>query len=295
MTRSPGAAFRDLLAGPDIVLLAGVHDALSARIAERAGCPAAYVTGSGVAMSLLAVPDLGLMSGTEMLDQVRRITDATSMPLIADADTGYGNAVNVRRTVASFEAAGVAGIQLEDQGFPKRCGHFEGKSVIDTAEMVGKIRSAVAAREDPAFVIVARTDALATDGLGAAIDRARAYADAGADVLFVEAPRTIDELDAIGAITEAPTLVNVVEGGRTPQLPAADYQAMGFRIVLYPTAAVRVVARALGEFYQGLRTTGSSRDLADRMVGFDERDDITGKASYDEWGDRFGPPPPRRN
>jgi 2,3-dimethylmalate lyase len=241
-------------------------------------------------MTLLGLPDIGLLSGSEMVDQARRIASAVDIPLISDADTGYGNALNVRHTIRLFEAAGLAGVQLEDQAFPKRCGHFDGKSVITADEMVGKIRAAVAARRDPAFVIIARTDALAILGLDAALDRARAFSDAGADVIFVEAPRTLDDLRAIGELPGSPKLVNVVEGGRTPQLSLADYAALGFRIVLYPTVGVRVTASSLDGIYRHLWVNGSSVGFDGGITTFDKRNEINDLGSWLEWERSFVPP-----
>jgi 2-methylisocitrate lyase-like PEP mutase family enzyme len=287
---SAGSRVRALLEAPGVLLLPGVHDALSAKLAERAGHRAAYVSGSAVAMALLGLPDIGLLSGSEMIDQARRITAAVDIPLIADADTGYGNALNVRRTIGLLEDAGLAGAQLEDQSFPKRCGHFDGKSLISQEEMAGKVRAAVAARRDPDFIIVARTDALAVLGLDEAVARARAFAAAGADVLFVEAPRTIDEMQAIATASPLPMLVNVVEGGRTPQLAPEEYAALGFRIVLYPTVGVRVAAAALDGLYRHLAGAGSSAGYPGAITGFDERNEINGLGSWLEWERSFVPP-----
>jgi 2-methylisocitrate lyase-like PEP mutase family enzyme len=241
-------------------------------------------------MTLLGLPDIGLLSGSEMIDHARRITSAVGIPVIADADTGYGNALNVRHTIRSFEAAGVAGVQLEDQTFPKRCGHFDGTSLIPADEMVGKIKAAIAAREDPEFVVIARTDALAVLGLGAALERARAYALAGADILFVEAPRTLDQLRAIGELPGIPKVVNVVEGGRTPRLSLAEYVALGFRVILYPTVAVRVSAASLEGIYQHLGTHGSSAGFDGGITSFDQRNEINDLGSWLEWEKRFASP-----
>jgi 2-methylisocitrate lyase-like PEP mutase family enzyme len=287
---SPGRRFRELIEGTEGLLLPGVHDALSARLAARAGHRAAYVSGSAVSMALLGLPDIGLLSGSEMIDQARRIAASVPIPLISDADTGYGNALNVRHTIGLLEAAGIAGAQLEDQSFPKRCGHFDGKSLISQAEMVGKIRAAAAARSDPDFVIVARTDALAVLGLEAALARARAFAGAGADVLFVEAPRTLDELRAVAGVSPLPMLVNVVEGGRTPQLTFEEYVALGYRIVLYPTVGVRAAAAALDGIYRHLAGAGTSAGYAGAITGFDERNQINDFDSWLEWERDFVPP-----
>jgi 2,3-dimethylmalate lyase len=271
------------------VLLPGVHNAMSARIAERAGASAVYLSGSGVSMALLGLPDIGLMTGAEMIDEARRVVAATSLPVICDADTGYGNAVNVLRTVRLYEATGVAGIQIEDQTFPKRCGHFDGKDLISTEEMVGKIRAAIEARQDPDFVLIARTDAIEGFGLEAAIERGLAYADAGADIVFVEAPQGEADLRRIASAIPAPLIVNVVEGGKTPQLSLDVYAAMGFRIVLYPTTNVRVAARALDEFYRYLLRSGSSSGFERGLLGFDERNAVNELATYQDWEERFAP------
>jgi 2-methylisocitrate lyase-like PEP mutase family enzyme len=288
-TQSAGARFRALIDGPDVLLLPGVHSALSARIAERAGARAAYLSGSAVSMSLFGLPDIGLMTGTEMIDEARRVVMSTTLPIICDADTGYGNAVNVLRTVRMYEAAAVAGVQIEDQTFPKRCGHFDGKSLISREEMVGKVRAAVAARRDPDFVIIARTDAFEESGVSEAIERGLAYAEAGADVIFVEAPQTEADLRRIGEAIRVPLIVNVVEGGKTPQLPLDTYARMGYRIVLYPTTNVRVVARALDEYYRYLVTTGTSAGLPHGMLGFDERNELNELSRYQEWEQTYLP------
>lgn len=288
MRASAGARFRSLVEGPAGLLLPGVFDALSARLAERAGFEAAYLSGSAVSMTQLGLPDIGLLSGAEMIDQARRVTAAVGIPVIADGDTGHGNALNVRHAVRSFEAAGIAGIQLEDQAFPKRCGHFDGTSLVAADEMVGKLRAAIAAREDPAFVVIARTDALAVHGIEEALERARAYRAAGADILFVEAPRTLDQLRAIGELP-GHKLVNVVEGGKTPQLSRAEYVALGFQVVLYPTVAVRVAAASLEGIYGHLAARGSSDGFDGPITSFDRRNEINDLPSWLEWERRFAP------
>jgi 2,3-dimethylmalate lyase len=260
---------------------------MSARIAERAGASAVYLSGSAVSMALLGLPDIGLMTGAEMVDEARRVVAATSLPVICDADTGYGNAVNVLRTVRLYEATGVAGMQIEDQTFPKRCGHFDGKDLVSTDEMVGKIRAAIEAKQDPDFVLIARTDAIEGLGVEAAIERGLAYADAGADIVFVEAPQDEADLRRIADAINAPLIVNVVEGGKTPQLPLDVYVEMGFRIVLYPTTNVRVAARALDEFYRHLLGSGSSAGFERGLLGFDERNALNELAVYQNWEERF--------
>ncbi|MFT4084984.1 MAG: isocitrate lyase/phosphoenolpyruvate mutase family protein [Nocardioides sp.] len=279
---SPGRRFRAELAAHTPLLLPGVHDALSARVLRRSGARVGYLSGSATAMATLAAPDIGLLSGTELIDQARRITTATDLALICDADTGFGNAVNVAHTVRALESAGAAGLQLEDQTFPKRCGHFDGKSVVSSEEMVQKIYAAAEARSDEDTVIIARTDAAAEHGIDEAIRRGRLYAAAGADVIFVEAPAGIEDLRRIPAAIGAPTLVNVVEGGRTPQLDLDEYGAMGFDIVLYPTAAVRAVAAALEGLYGHLLGHGTTAGGPVELVAFARRNEITGFAGFEE-------------
>lgn len=282
MTTTPGQRFRAELVAHAPLVLPGVHDALSARLVERAGFSVAYLSGSATAMATLGLPDIGLLSGSEIIDQARRICAASDTALICDADTGFGNEVNVAYTVRAFESAGAAGIQLEDQTFPKRCGHFHGKSVIPADEMVRKIGAAVDARRDDGLVIIARTDARADHGIDAAIERGVRYAEAGADIIFVEAPQTVDELGQVARTIPVPALVNVVEGGRTPQLSLTEYRDMGFGVVLYPTAAVRTVARALSDLYGHLNSEGTTVGAPAGMVSFDERNSITGLARYED-------------
>jgi 2-methylisocitrate lyase-like PEP mutase family enzyme len=286
MTESPGRRLRQALAANSPLLLPGLHDALSARLVERAGFEVGYLSGSATAMTLLGLPDIGLLSGSEIIEQARRITAACGLALVCDGDTGFGNAVNVAYTVRAMEAAGVAAIQLEDQTFPKRCGHFAGKSVVVVEEMLQKLHAAVEARSDDDFVIIARTDARAVHGLEEAIERGRRYADAGADVIFVEAPQTVDELRAVATQIAAPTLVNVVEGGRTPQLSLAEYAELGFSVVLYPTAAVRTVTYALGALYDHLHDVGTTEGSPVGMVSFDSRNEINDLERYEAIADR---------
>jgi 2-methylisocitrate lyase-like PEP mutase family enzyme len=244
VNESAAARLRALLAAPGVLVVPGAYDALAARLIEEAGFPAVYATGAGIANAYLGWADVGLTTMTEVRDAVRHIVGATTLPVIVDADTGFGNAINVVRTVRELEQVGVASVQLEDQVFPKRCGHFAGKEIIACDEMVGKLRAAVDARRTD-LVLVARTDALAIEGLDAALARARAYRDAGADVLFVEAPRTFEQMRAIGtALQGTPLLANMVEGGLTPILPAAELEALGYKIALYANTACARPARA---------------------------------------------------
>jgi 2-methylisocitrate lyase-like PEP mutase family enzyme len=245
---------RELLAGPEPVLAPGTYDALSARLVEAAGFACAYMTGFGTAAALLGRPDIGLLGGAEMVDNARRIVGAVGIPVVADADTGYGNPLNVIRTVTDYERAGVAGIHLEDQVAPKRCGHLTGKLVIPQEEMVAKLKAAVAARHDPDFVLIARTDARAVTGIDDALRRASAYRDAGADVLFVEAPQTEAEIERIAReFAGTPLLFNWVEGGRTPLLDLRQLGELGFRIVLFPIGPLLSATAAMRSYLDGVR------------------------------------------
>ncbi len=274
---------RELLKKPGIIVAPGAHNAFTAKIIEQTGgFQAVYMTGSGAAMSLIGQPDIGLLTMTEMVTQAQNLAGAVALPVIADADTGYGNAINVTRTVREYERAGVAGIHLEDQITPKKCGHFEGKQVISEGEMVSKIRAAVAARQDPDFVLIARTDARAVLGLDEAIKRARAYLAAGADVIFVEAPQSLEELNIIARSITAPLLVNMDEGTKTPLLTVRRLAEMGYKIVIFPRSAPCAAARTIQELMQLLKETGTTRGFADRIVTFEGRNLITGLAKYKE-------------
>jgi 2-methylisocitrate lyase-like PEP mutase family enzyme len=252
-------ALRDILRQPGILTLPGVYDGISARIANSLGFPALYMTGYGAVASALGVPDAGLASVTEMLDRVRCIAAAIDVPFIADGDTGYGGLLNVDRTVRAYAAAGAAGIQLEDQETPKKCGHTEFRRVVPFADAVQKIRVAVSARPDPDFLIVARTDARYSEGLDEALRRAEAFLRAGADILFVESPESPEELRRIGEIFHgAALLANMVEGGRTPFLTAADLQSLGYKVALFPATGFLTAAKALRDGYAHLQRTGTS-------------------------------------
>ena len=274
---------RNLLKKPGIVVAPGAHDAFTARIIEQTGgFQAVYMTGSGAAMSLLGEPDIGLLTMTEMVTHARNLANAVSLPIIADADTGYGNAINVVRTVREYERAGVAAIHLEDQITPKKCGHFEGKQVVSQNEMVGKIKAAVDAREDPDFVLIARTDARAVLGLEEAIKRAQAYIKAGADAIFVEAPQSLEELRIIARSIEAPLLVNMDEGTKTPLLTVRELEEMGYRIVIFPRSAPSAAAKTIQELMRLLKETGTTQSFFNRIVTFEGRNLITGLARYQE-------------
>lgn len=272
----PAARLRARLEQRTILIVPGVVDALSARLAQEAGFPAIYLTGAGLANAQFGLPDLGLIGLAEVTAHTARIAEAVDVPLIVDADTGYGNALNVRRTVRELERAGAAALQLEDQVSPKRCGHFAGKEVIPRDEMVQKIRAAVEARRDPDTVIIGRTDALALEGIEGAIARARAYRAAGADVIFVEAPLSRDHLARLPKEIDAPLLVNQVEGGRTPLLSAQELEALGFRIALYANTLLRVALFAVRDALATLAADGSSDRLRERMLDWDERQRLAG-------------------
>jgi carboxyvinyl-carboxyphosphonate phosphorylmutase len=280
---------RALLAQPEIILAPGAYDALSARLIEAAGFPAVYMTGFGTSASLLGRPDVGLLTMPEMVDNARRIVEAVGVPVIADADTGYGNPINVIRTVQAYERAGVAAIHIEDQVAPKKCGHMEGKQVTPPEEMVEKVRAAVAARRSPEFTIIARTDARAVEGLERALDRARAYRDAGADVLFVEAPQSEEEIDAIArALPDVPLLFNWAEGGKTPPVDLEHLQAWGFRIVIFPISALLVATRAIGEALAEIKRAGTPLPIIEHLPRFNEFTDFIGLPEIRELEQRFG-------
>lgn len=268
---------RGLLAGSEAVIAPGVTDAWTARLVQSAGFKAVYMTGAGVANTLLGAPDLGLVTMTEMVAQARNIVNAVDIPVVSDADTGYGGVASVARTIREFEAAGVAGVHLEDQVMPKRCGHFEDKRVVDVDEMVLRLQAALDARRDPDFVIIARTDARAMEGLEAAIARARAYVAVGADAVFVEAPLDRDELRRVGAaFAGVPLVANMVEGGKTPLLPATELQQLGFRFIIYANCALRLAAHAVRDGLAVLAATGTSESLLPRMFSWQERQKLVG-------------------
>lgn len=267
---TPG--LRTLLAGDEPLVVPGATDALVARIVEREGFPAVYVTGAGIANSALAEPDVGLVTLTEMTARIKAIAGAVEIPVIADADTGYGGVGNVRRTVRDYEDAGVDALHLEDQEMPKRCGHFEGKIIVPVREMQIRLQAALDARRSPDFLIFARTDARSIEGLDAAIARARAYLAVGVDGIFVEAPQSVDELARVGAALPGVTLIaNMVEGGKTPLVPAAELGRLGYKLILYANTALRLAAFAVQRGLRELRAAGSTQPLLDRMLTWEER------------------------
>ncbi|UCH18080.1 MAG: isocitrate lyase/phosphoenolpyruvate mutase family protein [Burkholderiales bacterium] len=281
---------KNRIAEPRVLLAAGVYDALSALIAEQAGFEALYLSGASIAYTRLALGDVGLTTETEVEDVLSRVAERVRAPLIADADTGFGNAVNVQRTVRRFERAGAAMIQLEDQAFPKRCGHLDGKAVVPVDEMCGKLRAALDARHDAGTLILARTDALAVEGLDAALERAERYLACGVDALFIEALRSSAQMDAACAqfAARVPLLANMVEGGKTPVQSAAELGARGFRIVIFPGGAARAAAFALRDYYASLAAHGSTRPFASRMLDFDGLNALIGTPTLLAESKRYG-------
>jgi len=272
---------KDLLARRAAVTVPGAANALFARVIEDLGFEAVYVTGAGIANMLLGAPDIGLTTMTEVSETVAAIADAVSVPVIVDADTGYGNALNMQRTVRTFERAGAAGIQIEDQVCPKKCGHFAGKHVIATEEMVQKIKAAVDARHDQSLQIIARTDARAVEGLDRAIERAQAYIAAGADATFVEAPTGLEELARIPKALAVPQVANLVFGGTTPDPSREKLAELGFSIVLYANAALQAALKASYDVLSTLKTEGSLKSVGDRLASFEERQRVVAKDVWD--------------
>ena len=266
----------------------GVFDTLSAKIAQRVGFPMAFVSGYSVAATAIGEPDMGLLTQTEMIDRARRICMSVSIPIIVDADTGYGNPLNVHRTVHELIAAGAAGCFLEDQVWPKKCGHMRGKKVIDRDDYVQKIRAAVDARGDRDFFIVARTDALAAAGLDEAIRRVQAAREAGADASFVEAPTSLDDLEAIGRRSPAPNVANMIEGGKTPVLPKQQLVDLGFQLILYPLTALFASARLIESVYRTLKEDGTTKRETQRLMTFAEFNELIGVDEKYALTERFG-------
>lgn len=277
---------RALLGSGHIVIAPGAYDGLSARLVEQAGFPAIYASGGAIARST-GVPDIGLMPVDAIVDRLASMVDVVAAPVVADADTGYGNALNAQAAARAFERAGVAAFHLEDQTFPKRCGHYNDKSLVPVGEMVQKLKAMRDALHDPDFVLIARTDAIAVEGFSAAIERASAYGEAGADVLFVEAPTTEPEIAEIAKRLPGWKLINMFEGGKTPLLPAPRLQELGYHLVIIPSdtqrAAIKAMQRALG----AIARDGSSVSMTSDMVSFKEREAIIGTADYLDRGKRY--------
>jgi 2-methylisocitrate lyase-like PEP mutase family enzyme len=283
------STFKQRLQQPQAVLAPGVYDALTALIAEQAGFEALYLSGASIAYTRLGRSDIGLTTATEVADTLARITERVNLPVITDADTGFGNALNTMRTVKLFERSGAAMLQLEDQTFPKRCGHLDGKSVIPVGEMCGKLKAALDARTSQDTLILARTDALAIEGLDAALDRAERYLECGVDALFIEALRTPEQMDAACRRfgQRIPLLANMVEGGKTPVQSAAELQARGFRIVIFPGGTARAVAHTLQAYYASLHQHQTTAPWQSKMLDFDGLNDVIGTTELMAQGKRY--------
>jgi 2,3-dimethylmalate lyase len=272
------ARLRELIAAKEILIAPGAYDAFSAKLIETVGFEAVYMTGFGTAASVFGLPDIGLLTMTEMAANVKRLADIVNIPLIADADTGYGNHLNVMRTVGEYEKAGVAALQIEDQVSPKRCGHMEGHKLISVEEMVAKIRAAVRARKDENMVLIARTDAISAEGFDEAIRRANIYREEGADLLFVEAPTTVDQLASIPKLVNGPALVNIAP--KTPYLHASKYEEMGYAMAIYPAICITTVYRALKEELTELKAKGMNKNGGHGGVPFHELVEFLGLSKY---------------
>jgi 2-methylisocitrate lyase-like PEP mutase family enzyme len=284
-------SLRERLSQPQILVAPGIFDGLTGLIAEQSGAEAVYLSGASIAYSRFGRSDIGLVTMSEVAETVSAIRDRIDVPVIVDADTGFGNALNVQRTVRVFERAGANALQLEDQTMPKRCGHLAGKSLIPTTEMCGKIRAALDARASAETLIIARTDAIAVDGLQAALDRAESYAEDGADMLFVEAPQSIEDMQAIMARLsgKVPLMANMVEGGKTPLLAASALEQIGYSMVIFPGGAVRAIAATAQRYYASLLATGSNAAMAEAMFDFDGLNGIIGTAEMLAHGAKYDP------
>lgn len=287
MNSSGPATIRQLLNAQGITIIPGATDALSARLIERAGFPAVYLTGAGYANAAFALPDIGLISVSEVADQVERMANAVSIPLVVDADTGYGNALNVRRTISMLERAGANAVQLEDQVNPKRCGHFSGKEVVEVSEMLQRVKAATDARSSDELVLIARTDAIATHGFNEAVERAKRYLEAGADCIFVEAPTSMEQLESLPKLVNGPLLINMTEGGKTPMLSAPELEQLGYRFALFPNTALRLAMKAVADGLATLRREGTSRNLLENMVSWEDRQEIVGLETWNEIERRY--------
>jgi 2,3-dimethylmalate lyase len=281
------ALLRKLIEDEAILMIPVAHDSLCARIAEQSGFKAIFTAGYANSAALLGMPDVSLLTLTEMLEVASRITDAVSIPVFADGDTGHGNISNVIRTVQQFEKAGVAGLFIEDQVHSKRCGHMAGKQVIAPREMVSKIKAALDARQDPDFIIMARTDAIAVNGIDDAIQRANLYKDAGADLIFVEAPESVEQMRRIIREVDAYHMVNMLPGGKTPLLNARELQEIGYSAVAYATACTYTIAKAVRELFESLHQTGTTAGFEDRMMRFDEFNRLVGLERIRELEEAF--------
>lgn len=266
---SAGRKLKEMLRKDGIVVAPGAYDALTAKLIEISGFSCAYMTGYGVSASVLGKPDIGLITMTEMVNQLRNMAGAVDIPVVGDGDNGYGGLLNVVRTVEEYEKAGAAGIQLEDQVTPKRCGHMEGKEIISKNEMVSKIKAAIHARKDPDFQIIARTDARAVNGFEDALDRAKAFEQAGADIIFLEAPETVEEMIELNKQIKVPTIANMVEKGKTPLLTGKELAEIGYKMVIYPVSGLYCVTKAVLDMLEIIKETDTTKGVLDRMIPFD--------------------------
>lgn len=275
MSNNPRKELSDLIARDEIAVLPGSFNALSANIVEKVGFDAVYLSGAGVSNARLGIADVGLTTQTEMADQIEYVAQAVDIPILSDADTGYGNPVNMRRTVQLYEQAGAAGLHIEDQDFPKQCGHFDDKSIVEPEEVVQKIRAAIDARDDPNFVVVARTDARESLGIDEAIRRSNMYADAGADMIFPEAPLDTDEMRRYANEIDAPIMANMVEYGKTPLLSATELEEIGYDLVIFPNSLLRAAMVAMLDTAEHIEETGDTSGIIDDIASFDLRNELT--------------------
>ena len=276
-------SLRDRIANDnEIIILPGVYDALTAKIAEDVGFQAAFQTGYGTSASLLGMPDFGFLNAGETLENARRIINCVNIPILVDIDTGYGNPLNVWKIVKDLERIGAKGIFLEDQVWPKRCGHMTGKTVIPKEEYILKLQAAIDAREDNEFIIVARTDSLAQFGIEEALERGKEYRKTGADVIFIEAPKTIDQMELIAKEIKAPLLANMIEEGVTPNLTANQLKKMGYKMVVFPLSALYSSTFAIKQTLQTLKKTGTTKELKNKMITFQEFNDLVNLSNYNE-------------
>ena len=280
MITNPTSQLKELMEKPGVIKILGAHDVLTALLVEKSGFDSVFIGGFGTSASLYGLPDLNFLGMTEMVDATRRMTHRLSIPVIADADTGHGDLHNVMRCVCEFEGAGAAGIILEDQVFPKRCGHFGGKEVILAEDMIKKFKAASNARENPDFLFIARTDSRETDGLSTAIDRVNRYCDAGADIAFIEAPLSVDELEEICKRVKYPKFVNMLAFGKTPILSAAELEEMGFKMIVAPIDSILLTTHVMREMAEVFMRDGHTKALEDKMVSFEEIKNILGLSDY---------------
>ena len=295
MTARPAAQLRALMSRPVCTVAPGVADALAARLVALEGFEAVYMTGFGTSLTRLGAPDVGLLTATEMVDNASRIADASGLPVIADADTGYGNPINVRRTIRDYEKAGIAAVHIEDQVWPKRCGHLAGKRVIPTQEMVAKIKAACDVRTDRDFMIIARTDSIAVEGIDAALERGERYREAGADMLFIEAPVGREAVERVAAhFKGVPLLYNMAASGKTPDLPADELGRLGFKLAIYPNWIILAAIPAMRGLLRELKAKGSIADARARVATFKEFTEIAGLPEVQQLEERYGVPEDQR-